>query len=108
LLTTISMIAALVALAAVVVVKILTVELLAAHHRRFARLQDQLDAVRCDLRAELNRHGRVEHEWRGLEHKRHRVNVRTAHASEEIGLYEFDDSCRTAHFDLLTSHVVER
>lgn len=102
------MIAALVMLAAVVVTKILTVELLAAHHRRYARLQDLLNATRGDLRAEMTRHAGVERERRTFEHKRHRLNVRTAHATERIGLYEFDDSCRSAHFDLLTSHLVER
>jgi glucose 1-dehydrogenase len=110
-LTTISMVAALVALAAVVVVvvvvKILTVEFLASHHRRYARLQEQLDTVRFELRGELTKHAAVEREWRSLGHKRHRANVRIAHRREEIGLYEFDDSCRSAHFDLLTSHVVE-
>ncbi len=107
-LTTISMIAALLMLAAVVVTKILTVELLATHHRRYARLQDVLNSTRSDLRAEMTKHAGVEREWRKLEHKRHRINVRAAHAIEQIGLYEFDDSCRSAHFDLLTSHLVER
>jgi hypothetical protein len=107
-LTTISMIAALVALAVVVVVKILTVEFLAAHHRRCAHWQEQLDTLRSELRRELTKHAAVEREWRSLEHKRHRSNVRIAHRREEIGLHEFDDSCRSAHFDLLTSHLVER
>ena len=95
-------------LAAVVVGKIVTVELLAAHHRRYARLQDQLDAVHADLRAEVTKHAAVERNWRALEHKRHRVNVRIAHGDEQVGLFEFDESCRSAHFDLLTSHQVER
>jgi hypothetical protein len=60
------------------------------------------------FRAEMTKHAAVEREWRGFEHKRHRINVRTAHATEQIGLYEFDNSCRVAHFDLLTSHVIER
>ena len=50
---TLSRIAALVMLAAAVVVKTLTVELLASYNRRYTRLQDQLDAVRSDLRAEM-------------------------------------------------------
>ncbi len=107
-LTTISMIAALIMLAGVVVAKILTMELLAAHHRRFARLQEQLDGLRSELRVEVRKHAVVEREWRTWEHKRHRINIRTAHAREQIGLFEFDDSCRAAHFDLLTSHVVDR
>jgi len=107
-LTTISMITALIMLAAVIVAKILTVELLAAHHRRYARLQDLLDAARNNLRAAATKHAAVEREWRTLEHRRHRLNVRTAHATEHIGVHEFDRSCRAAHFDLLTSHLVER
>lgn len=106
--TTISMIIALVMLAAVVVTKILTVDLLASHHRRYDRLQDLLDAARSGLRAEMTKHAAVQREWRSFEHKRHRVKVRTAHATEQIGLHEFDNSCRAAHFDLLTSHVIER
>lgn len=107
-LTTISMIAALIMLAGVVVAKILTMELLAAHHRRFARLQEQLEVLRSDLRVETRKHATAERERRTWEHKRHRINIKSAHALEQIGLFEFDDSCRAAHFDLLTSHVVDR
>ncbi len=107
-LTTISMITALIMLAGVVVAKILTMELLAGHHRRFARLQEQLDGLRSELRAEARKHAAIEREWRTWENKRHRINVRSAHAREQIGLFEHDSACREAHFDLLTSHVVER
>ena len=57
---TLSRIAALVMLAAAVVVKTLTVELLATYNRRYPRLQDQLDAVRSDLRAEMKKQAAVE------------------------------------------------
>jgi hypothetical protein len=106
--TTLTMILALVALAGVVVAKIVTMELLAAHHRRYARLQESLDEARSNLRAELTKHARVEREWRSVEHKRHRLNVRLARAREELDLFEFDSSCRAAHFDLLTMHRVDR
>jgi chromosome segregation ATPase len=105
---TLSMIAALVMLAAAVVVKILTVELLATHHRRCAHLQDQLDAARSDLRAEVTKRAAVERHWRSAEHRRHRLRVRIDQRHGEIDVLEFDQSARAAHFDLLTSHLVER
>ena len=105
---TVSMIAALVMLAAAVVVKILTVELLASYNRRYTRLQDQLGAVRSDLRAEMKKQAAVERQWKSVENRRHRLHVRIDHRHEEVDVFEFDDSCRAAHFDLLTSHLVER
>lgn len=107
-LTTISMYAALVMLAAVVVAKLVTMEMLAAHNRRYSRLQEQLEGARHELRVARRRHAGAELEWKAVEHRRHRVNTRMAHAHEEIGLYEYDDSCRQAHFELLTMNLVER
>jgi hypothetical protein len=103
-----SMIAAVVMLAAAVVVKIVTVELLASHHRRYARLQGQLDAARSDLRAQMTKHAAVERHWKSAEHRRHRLHVLIDQRQGEIDLFEFDQFSRAAHFDLLTSHLVER
>ena len=105
---TLSRIAALVMLAAAVVVKTLTVELLASYNRRYTRLQDQLDAVRSDLRAEMKNQAAVERQWKSVENRRHRLHVRIDHRYEEVDVFEFDDSCHAVHFDLLTSHLVER
>ena len=106
--TTILMIAAFVALAGVVVGKLVTMELLAVQRRRSARFQGRLVQLESELRAARRHQAAVERERRSLERRRHRLNVKLAHAHEQIGLHEFDESCRQAHFDLLTMHVVER
>lgn len=102
------MIVALVMLAGVVVAKIVTLELMAAHRRRLTRLHELLHVAQSDVRRATQAKTRLEYERKRVERKQHGIRVRIAHAKEQIGLYEFDESCRHAHFDLLTSHKVDR
>lgn len=106
--TTLCMIAALVMLAAVVVAKSVTMELLRAQRRRFERLQEHLERSQSELRRASGYRSMAERGRQSAERRRHRINVRIAHAHEEIGLHEYTEASRQAHFGLLTTHVVER
>ncbi|MBT3346643.1 MAG: hypothetical protein HN712_30555 [Gemmatimonadetes bacterium] len=99
---------ALVMLAAVVVAKIVTMEMLRSHQRRLAYVHERREVVMADLRSVTRVRIRHDHRRRTLERKQHRTAVRINHAREKLELFDLEKDSRSAHFGLLTSHVVER
>lgn len=99
---------ALTMLAAVVVAKIVTMEMLRSHQRRLATVNERREEVMADLRAATRVRKRHEYRRRSVERKHHRAAVRINRAKEQLELMDFERSCRDAHFGLLSSHLVER
>ena len=99
---------ALAMLAAVVVAKIVTMEMLRSHQRRLASVYELRDVALANLRAVTRVRKRHEFQRKNSERLKHKANLRIGRFKEELELMDFEHSSRQAHFDVLTSHVVER